>query len=107
VKVPNRKIFESVTTIFTHYGIRRVDVRVGVSYGEDLERVQQIIKEAMTNIKGMVDSKAVEVVYNEFGDSSIDCMVRFWVHYTGNLIMYLPAAKQSLKLKKPLMKMMW
>jgi small-conductance mechanosensitive channel len=100
VKVPNRKIFESVTTIFTHYGIRRVDVRVGVSYGEDLERVQQIIKEAMTNIKGMVDSKAVEVVYNEFGDSSIDCMVRFWVHYTRQFDYVFARSEAIIKIKK-------
>lgn len=81
VKVPNRKVFESVMVNYTHYGIRRIDLRMGVSYAEDLERVQQIVKEAVTGIKGMIENREVEVVYDEFGDSSINFLVRFWIQY--------------------------
>ncbi len=81
VKVPNRKVFESVMVNYTHYGIRRIDLRLGVSYAEDLERVQQIVKEAVTGIKGMIENREVEVLYDEFGDSSINFLVRFWIQY--------------------------
>ena len=100
VKVPNRKVFENVMVIYTHYGIRRVDVKGGVSYGEDLERVQQIIKAAVVNIKGMVEHKDVEVVYEEFGDSSINFLVRFWIHY-GRQFDYVSARSEAIiKIKK-------
>lgn len=100
VKVPNRKVFENVMVIYTHYGIRRVDVNVGVSYAEDLEQVQQIIKEAVTGIKGMVEKKEVEVVYEEFADSSITCKVRFWVHYGRQFDYVFARSEAIIKIKK-------
>jgi small-conductance mechanosensitive channel len=81
VKVPNRKVFENVMINFTHYGIRRIDLRLGISYAEDLERVQDVVKQAVTGIKGMVEKREVEVLYDEFGDSSINFLVRFWIQY--------------------------
>jgi len=100
IKVPNRKVFENAMTIFTHYGIRRVDVTLGVSYGEDLERVQQIVKDAMTGIKGMVEKKPVEVVYEGFGDSSINLKVRFWVHYGRQFDYVFARSEAIIKIKK-------
>jgi small-conductance mechanosensitive channel len=100
VKVPNRKVFENVMIIFTHYGIRRVDVVVGVSYAEDLERVQQVVKDAITGIKGMVEKKAVEVVYEEFGDSSINLKIRFWVHYGRQFDYVFARSEAIIKIKK-------
>lgn len=81
VKVPNRKVFENVMINFTYYGIRRIDLKLGISYAEDLERVQEVVKQAVTGIKGMVEKREVEVLYDEFGDSSINFLVRFWIQY--------------------------
>ena len=100
VKVPNRKVFENVMVIYTHYGIRRVDIKVGVSYGEDLERVQQIVREAMTGITGMVENKDVEVVYEEFGDSSINFLVRFWIKYQRQFNYVNARSEAIIKIKK-------
>lgn len=102
VKVPNRKVFENVMVVFTHYGIRRVDVTLGISYGEDLERAQQVIKEAVIGIKGQVETKDVEVVYEEFGDSSINCKVRFWVHYNRQFDYVFARSEAIIKIKKAL-----
>jgi small-conductance mechanosensitive channel len=100
VKVPNRKVFESALINYTYYGIRRIDLKVGVSYGEDLERVQQIVKGVMTGITGMVEQKEVEVVYEEFGESSINFLVRFWIHY-GRQTDYVYARSEAIiKIKK-------
>ncbi|QNF32717.1 mechanosensitive ion channel [Adhaeribacter swui] len=81
VKVPNRKVFESVMVNFTYYGIRRIDIKMRVSYAEDLERVQALVKACVTGIKGMIENREVEVVYEEFGDSSVNFLVRFWIQY--------------------------
>jgi small-conductance mechanosensitive channel len=100
VKVPNRKVFENVMVIFTHYGIRRVDIKVGISYGEDLEKVQKVVKEAMTGITGMVENKEVEVVYDEFGDSSINFQVRFWISYKRQFNYVNARSEAIVKIKK-------
>ena len=100
VKVPNRKVFENVMVIYTHFGIRRVDVKGRVSYGEDLERVQQILKNTITGIKGMVENKDVEVVYEELGESSVDFLVRFWIHYSRQFDYVHARSEAIIKIKK-------
>lgn len=100
VKVPNRKVFESALVNFTHYGIRRIDLRLGVSYAEDLERVQQIVKDSVTGIKGMVENREVEVVYEEFGDSSINFLVRFWIQYKRQTDYVYAKSAAIIKIKK-------
>ncbi|GEO05969.1 mechanosensitive ion channel protein [Adhaeribacter aerolatus] len=100
VKVPNRKVFENVMVIYTHYGIRRVDVKGSVSYAEDLERVQQLVKAAVVNIKGMVEHKDVEMVYEEFGESSVNFLVRFWIHYSRQFDYVSARSEAIIKIKK-------
>ncbi len=100
VKVPNRKVFESAVINYSHYGIRRIDLEVGISYGEDLERVQKVVREAMVDIPKMVTSKEVEVVYNEFGDSSINFFVRFWIQYKRQTDFVFAKSAAIIRIKK-------
>lgn len=100
VKVPNRKVFENVMVIYTHYGIRRVDVKGRVAYGEELEHVQQVLKQAVTGIKGMVENKEVEVVYEEFGEFSVHFLVRFWIHYKRQFDYVSARSEAIIKIKK-------
>ena len=100
IKVPNRKVFENVMVIYTHFGIRRVDVKGSVSYGEDLERVQQVLRRAVGGIKGMVENKEVEVFYEELGDYSVNFLVRFWIHYSRQLDYVYARSEAIIKIKK-------
>jgi small-conductance mechanosensitive channel len=100
VKLPNRKVFEAALINFTHYGIRRVDLEVGVSYGEDLERVQRVVREAVKGIRGQVEAKEVDVVYHEFGDSSINFKARFWIKYSRQFDYVEAKSEAIIKIKK-------
>lgn len=100
VKVPNRKVFENVLINFTHYGIRRIDLRLGVAFAEDLEHVQEVVKRAVTGIKGMVANREVEVVYEEFGDSAVYCLVRFWIQYDRQTDYVYAKSDAIIKIKK-------
>ena len=82
VKLPNKMVFENPLTNFSIYGTRRIDLEVGISYAEDLERVQQVVIEALEDVKNRVKTRAVEVMYDSFGDSSINFKARFWVSYS-------------------------
>ncbi len=81
VKVPNRKVFEAAVINYTYYGIRRIDLKVRVSFSADLDQVRQVVRDAMVGIPGMVEGKEVEVVYDEFSESSIQFLVRYWIQY--------------------------
>lgn len=80
VIIPNRKIFEEILTNFSTLGRRRIDLEVGVSYGDDLDKVRQVTLEAVTGLNRL-SSTEVELFFEEFGDSSINFVVRFWVAF--------------------------
>jgi small conductance mechanosensitive channel len=80
VVIPNRKIFENALTNYSTLGRRRIDLEVGVSYGDDLDKVRQVTLEAVTGLDRLADTQ-VELFFEEFGDSSINFVVRFWVAF--------------------------
>lgn len=80
--IPNRLIFENPITNYSFLGMRRIDLAVGVSYGDDLEKVKSIVLEAVKEIEDSIDYKPIDFYYTEFGDSSINFEVRFWVKFT-------------------------
>ena len=54
VYVPNRFLFQENFTNYTEEGRRRIRVDVGVSYGEDLEKVERIALEAARDVPGRI-----------------------------------------------------
>ena len=80
VSIPNREVFQNPVRQFST-GRRRVELEVGVSYGDDLERVKKITIAAVEPIEGRVKDRSVELFFEGFGDSSINLVVRFWIHF--------------------------
>ncbi len=77
--IPNKQVFQNAIENYTSTGVRRLDLKVGVSYGEDLERVQKITLEAVNSLLERDGRKEVEFFYEEFGDSSINFALRIWL----------------------------
>ena len=83
VILPNKLVYQDKVTNYTLAGMRRVDVKCGVSYGDDLREVQRVAKDALAGVPGRVADKEVEVFFESFGDSSIDFVGRVWVGFKG------------------------
>ncbi|SDY38293.1 mechanosensitive ion channel family protein [Hymenobacter psychrophilus] len=81
VRVPNRKVFESSVINFTETTQRRVDVPCGVSYDANLEQVRAVVLECMRDFPDMLTQRPLEVMFTEFGESSINFTLRFWIPY--------------------------
>ncbi len=81
VVIPNRLIFEDVYIHYTIYGERRIDLNVGISYGEDLQYVEDVTLAAIKSIDYLKKDKPVDLFYQEFGDSSINFIIRYWVEF--------------------------
>ncbi len=82
VMVPNRKVFDEPMTNYTASGRRRVDLSVGVSYGDNLQKAKQVAIEAVEKIEERDKEREVELFYEEFGGSSINFVIRFWMTST-------------------------
>lgn len=82
--VPNTVLVSSIVTNFNMPQKQLwVTVNVGVSYDSDLQRVEEITlevaKAVQTDLEGAVSEVEPVLMYNEFGDSSINFTVRIYV----------------------------
>lgn len=78
--IPNRHIFENALINHTRLGKRRVDIDVGVSYGDDLDKAMRAAVGAVEGVQPRLE-RDVELFYKEFGDSSINFQLRFWIEF--------------------------
>ena len=81
VHIPNKHVFENPIVNFSTLGRRRVDLPVGISYGDDLQQAKRAIQECLKQIEAIRTDQPVEVHFTGFGASSIDLVVRFWVSF--------------------------
>lgn len=96
VYIPNKDVFNSPIENFSALGRRRVDVKVGISYGDDLARARDIAVAAVEGVPGREPDQPVELFYEGFGDSSINFVVRFWIPFSREPE-YLEARSQAVQ----------
>lgn len=81
VLIPNKQVFENPIMNYTVQGTRRVDITLGVSYGDDLEKAKRVAMEAVAAVPGRLPDREVELFYEEFADSAVNFIVRFWIPF--------------------------
>jgi small-conductance mechanosensitive channel len=81
VIIPNKELLQNPVTNYTKTYERRIDLEVGVSYGDDLGKVKDITINAVKDLENLLPGKEIQLVYKEFGDSSINFQVMFWIRY--------------------------
>ncbi|NTW45001.1 MAG: mechanosensitive ion channel, partial [Anaerolineaceae bacterium] len=57
---------------------RRIEVLVGVAYGSDPYKVQQIFQRIVEEHPDVVQDPKPIILFNKFGDSSLDFRLLFW-----------------------------
>ncbi len=82
IYIPNKDVFQNPLINYSQSGKRRVDLGVGISYGDDLEKVKAVTIEAVKSVPNRIEDKEPELYYSEFGNSSINFVVRIWTKYT-------------------------
>lgn len=98
--IPNKHMFTKPFTNFTTTPKRRIDIEVGVSYEDDLEKVEKVTKEALLNINEIIKDEEPEVFFKEFADSSINLVARIWIHYPENQAFLKARHKAIINIKK-------
>lgn len=81
--VPNKKMFQNILTNYSYYGVRRVEVPVGISYGDDPKQAEKVIVEAINELDFVIRKDETAVYAEGFGDSSVNLLVWFWINYPG------------------------
>ena len=79
VIVPNSQIMDSVITNYSANDTRRVDMVVGVSYDDDLDKVRSTIQELVAADERIMTEPACTIAVSALADSSVNFVVRPWV----------------------------
>jgi small-conductance mechanosensitive channel len=78
VRIPNETLIKSQVINVTRFPIRRLDVRVGVAYKENAARVREILREVATDNPLCLMEPEPLVLFEGFGESSIDFLFGVW-----------------------------
>ncbi len=78
--VPNGQIMNSIITNFSAHDTRRIDMTVGVSYDDDLDKVRSTIQELVNADERILKDPECLVAVSELADSSVNFTVRPWVN---------------------------
>lgn len=78
--LPNSRFLEDTVINWTRVDkILRSVVRVGVSYSSDVVLVKQLLEEVVSAHEDILDTPPPEVVFEDFGDSSLVFDTYFWI----------------------------
>ena len=80
--IPNKDVFQKKIENYSVLGKRRLDLSVGVSYGDNLQKVKDIALAAAQKVSVRARDEEITLFYNEFGDSSINFSIRIWMQDT-------------------------
>ncbi|MFP3352020.1 mechanosensitive ion channel family protein [Pseudoalteromonas sp. SIMBA_153] len=83
ILVPNKILFRNVLRNYSTLGVRRIEVPVGISYADDIEKASEVIVEKINQFDFVIRKNETAVYAEGFGDSSINLLVWFWIKYPG------------------------
>jgi small conductance mechanosensitive channel len=77
--VPNATITSSTIVNYSAKDTRRVDLTVGVGYGDDIDKVREVLSGIIAADDRIMSEPAPMIAVAELADSSVNFAVRSWV----------------------------
>ncbi|MCK5739554.1 mechanosensitive ion channel family protein [bacterium] len=82
VRIPNESIIKTEVTNITRFPIRRVDLKIGVAYKENIGRVREILLDLALKNPLCLNEPEPLVIFSGFGNSSLDLLFAVWAAKT-------------------------
>ncbi len=79
IAAPNSVIFGTPVKNYSRNETRRVDITVGISYGDSLPQGIKILQSLMEKNEIILKDPAPQVLVADLADSSVNLTLRFWV----------------------------
>lgn len=100
IVIPNKSVVQNSIVNYSFSANRRVDITCGVGYSSNLEEVQKTAVAAIENSIKVLENHEVEFMFTEFGASSINFTLRYWITETGEKDFLISRGKSIIALKK-------
>ena len=79
IYVPNGILNSNAVTNYSTQELRRVDWVFGVEYGENVQRVREVLADILAGDARVLRTPAPQIVLGKLNSSSVDMTVRVWV----------------------------
>ncbi|RQD70504.1 MAG: mechanosensitive ion channel family protein [Tindallia sp. MSAO_Bac2] len=76
--IPNANLSNSSAVNYSSYDTRRVDFKFGVGYGDDIQKVKQVLQKIADEHPLVMKEPAPMIVLGEHGDNAIVFYFRVW-----------------------------
>ena len=80
IYIPNNAISSSIIDNYSQSDIRRVDVMLSISYGDDVDVARREILAILATDSRVLTEPASVVLVKNLGESSVDLQIRAWVN---------------------------
>ncbi|MFI8377925.1 mechanosensitive ion channel family protein [Leeuwenhoekiella sp. NPDC079379] len=100
VIIPNSNIVDSPFKNWSQTARSRVFINCGVGYESDLEQVKKLTLKTLAAEFEQSPGEEIEFFYEEFGDSSINFVARFWFPVTKRRDMLVAQDRAIIAIKK-------
>jgi small conductance mechanosensitive channel len=77
-EVPNSQLWGRTIKNFTRLPTRRLDIVIGISYGDDIDQAQSILLKLLRDDSRVLGEPAPEVLVKELADSAVNLNLRCW-----------------------------
>lgn len=78
IAVPNSKIFGDTITNYSRNPRRRLDLTVGISYDDDIDRARAVLEKVVADETRLLKRPQPMVIVKALGESSVDLEIRAW-----------------------------
>ena len=79
IVIPNSVLSNTTVTNLTFYDVRKLEIIVSVSYGSDIDKVKNVLKELLEGENYVIRSKEMQIFVNSLSSSGIEIGMRFYV----------------------------
>lgn len=79
VRIPNETLIKTPVVNRSRFPVRRIDLKVGIAYAEDAEKVEGLLLELAKRNPLCLEEPKAFVLVTAFGPSSVDLQFSFWV----------------------------
>lgn len=79
IVVPNSQVTGGTITNFSAIDSRRIDLKFGISYGDDMKKAKEALAKVVASDKRVLAEPKTVIAVSELGDSSVNIICRPWV----------------------------
>jgi small-conductance mechanosensitive channel len=80
VIIPNNRISTDQIVNYTYPDPQyRIQIEIGIGYGQDIEKIRNIIIDTVSQVEGVLPDKPVDALYVEMSPSAMIFRVRWWI----------------------------